>query len=150
MLLDKRKKHETGIEPATFALARRRSTTEPLVRKIYNCLRPESNWRHMDFQSIALPTELPRLVPCGTDPTDSMDILHFIDCFVNNFLGLHLILHLISLLYLDSASASSALIQSPFIAVQGYHHYYKLSCRDRRKDPVKPEKHRQQDKQGSA
>ena len=95
MLLDKRKKHETGIEPATFALARRRSTTEPLVRKIYNCLRPESNWRHMDFQSIALPTELPRLVPCGTDPTDSMDILHFIDCFVNNFLGLHLILHLI-------------------------------------------------------
>ena len=24
------------------------------------CLRPESNWRHTDFQSVALPTELPR------------------------------------------------------------------------------------------
>ena len=24
------------------------------------CLRPESNWRHADFQSAALPTELPR------------------------------------------------------------------------------------------
>src|SRR5579859_3462988 len=24
------------------------------------CRGPESNWRHMDFQSIALPTELPR------------------------------------------------------------------------------------------
>ncbi len=26
------------------------------------CLRPESNWRHADFQSAALPTELPRQI----------------------------------------------------------------------------------------
>ena len=60
------RERETGIEPATFALARRRSTTEPLAHKRYRnyhiskCLRQESNQRHMDFQSIALPTELPR------------------------------------------------------------------------------------------
>ena len=28
---DKRKERETGIEPAAFSLARRRSTTEPLA-----------------------------------------------------------------------------------------------------------------------
>ena len=30
------------------------------------CLRPELNWRHADFQSAALPTELPRQVLVGT------------------------------------------------------------------------------------
>jgi hypothetical protein len=49
---------KTGLEPATLALARRCSTAEllPLVW----CRRPELNWRHADFQSAALPTELPR------------------------------------------------------------------------------------------
>ena len=28
------------------------------------CLRPELNWRHADFQSAALPTELPRQMAC--------------------------------------------------------------------------------------
>ena len=36
------------------------------------CLRAESNCRHTDFQSVALPTELPRQVvatPIGFEPT---------------------------------------------------------------------------------
>ena len=32
------KKHETGFEPATLALARRYSTTEPLVHSIFSML----------------------------------------------------------------------------------------------------------------
>ena len=35
------RKHETGFEPAALALARRCSTTEPLVR-IYNYWRPST------------------------------------------------------------------------------------------------------------
>ena len=37
------------------------------------CLRPESNWRHADFQSAALPTELPRQMATkmGLEPTTS-------------------------------------------------------------------------------
>ena len=37
------------------------------------CLRPESNWRHADFQSAALPTELPRhmATKMGLEPTTS-------------------------------------------------------------------------------
>ena len=78
---------ETGIEPATFALARRRSTTEPLAHKSYNCLRPGSNRRHMDFQSIALPTELPRRAHHELfHPSDSMIILLRAAGFVNRFL----------------------------------------------------------------
>ncbi len=34
-----KKKHETGFEPATLALARRYSTTEPLVQTICASLR---------------------------------------------------------------------------------------------------------------
>ena len=49
---------KTGFEPATLALARRCSTTEPLPH-IW-CRDPESNWGHADFQSAALPTELSR------------------------------------------------------------------------------------------
>ena len=49
---------ETRFELATPALARRCSTAELFPRTW--CLRTESNCRHMDFQSIALPTELPR------------------------------------------------------------------------------------------
>ncbi len=49
---------KTGFEPAALALARRCSTTEPLP--LDWCRRPELNWRHADFQSAALPTELPR------------------------------------------------------------------------------------------
>ena len=49
---------KTGFEPATLALARRCSTAELLP--LGWCRRPESNWRHADFQSAALPTELPR------------------------------------------------------------------------------------------
>ena len=49
---------KTGFEPATLALARRCSTTELLP--LGWCRRPELNWRHADFQSAALPTELPR------------------------------------------------------------------------------------------
>ena len=36
------------------------------IISILKCLRPESNWRHTDFQSVALPTELPRLTSVGT------------------------------------------------------------------------------------
>ena len=59
---------KTGFEPATLALARRCSTTElfPQVKCGENLhiiskwwLKPDSNWRHADFQSAALPTELP-------------------------------------------------------------------------------------------
>ena len=37
------------------------------------CLRPESNWRHADFQSAALPTELQRhmATKMGLEPTTS-------------------------------------------------------------------------------
>ncbi|MDI3537297.1 MAG: hypothetical protein PWP30_1779 [Eubacteriaceae bacterium] len=47
---------KTGFEPATLALARRCSTTEPLPQRW--CPEAESNHRHEDFQSSALPTEL--------------------------------------------------------------------------------------------
>ena len=46
---------KTRFELATLALARRCSTTEPLP---HWCPEPESNQRHADFQSAALPTEL--------------------------------------------------------------------------------------------
>ena len=49
----------TRFELATFTLARLHSTTELHPHKIW-CLRAESNRRHTDFQSVALPTELPR------------------------------------------------------------------------------------------
>ena len=49
---------KTRFELATLALARRCSTAELLPLKW--CLRAESNCRHEDFQSSALPTELPR------------------------------------------------------------------------------------------
>ncbi len=48
---------KTGFEPAALALARRCSTAE-LLPLIW-WLRAESNRRHADFQSAALPTELP-------------------------------------------------------------------------------------------
>ena len=72
-------KHETRFELATLALARRCSTTEPLMQKRVMGIEPtypawkagvlplnytricsetESNRRHEDFQSSALPTEL--------------------------------------------------------------------------------------------
>ena len=67
---------KTGVEPATFSLARRCSTTEPLPLTLGSaggttteitgtwycrvCRGPESNWRHQRFQRCALPTELPR------------------------------------------------------------------------------------------
>ncbi len=60
---------KTGFEPATFALARRCSTTEPLPQW---CRRAELNCRHVDFQSTALPTELPRLAELtGVEPAIS-------------------------------------------------------------------------------
>ena len=49
---------KTRFELATLALARRCSTAELLPHTW--CLRTESNCRHEDFQSSALPTELPR------------------------------------------------------------------------------------------
>ena len=49
---------KTRFELATLALARRCSTAELLPHTW--CLRAESNCRHEDFQSSALPTELPR------------------------------------------------------------------------------------------
>ena len=52
---------KTRFELATLALARRCSTTEPLPHIKLGCLEPESNQRHEDFQSSALPTELSRL-----------------------------------------------------------------------------------------
>ncbi len=48
-----------GFEPTTFSLARRRSTAE-LRPHSRECREPESDWRHRDFQSRALPTELSR------------------------------------------------------------------------------------------
>ncbi len=39
------------------------------------CLRPESNWRHADFQSAALPTELPRQIYGGDNWTRTNDPL---------------------------------------------------------------------------
>ena len=48
---------KTRFELATLALARRCSTTEPLPQ-ISWCPEAESNHRHEDFQSSALPTEL--------------------------------------------------------------------------------------------
>ncbi len=42
-------------------IIKRKSSFKGILKTaIKKCLRPESNWRHMDFQSIALPTELPR------------------------------------------------------------------------------------------
>ena len=43
---------------------------------LFQCLRQESNQRHMDFQSIALPTELPRHLydPEGTKMLPKEDI----------------------------------------------------------------------------
>ena len=49
---------QTRFELATSTLARWHSTTELLPHSW--CLRVESNHRHRDFQSLALPTELPR------------------------------------------------------------------------------------------
>ena len=49
---------KTRFELATPSLARRCSTTE-LFPQIW-CLSTESNCGHKDFQSFALPTELPR------------------------------------------------------------------------------------------
>ena len=53
---------KTRFEWRALALARRCSTAELLPRTW--CLRAESNCRHEDFQSSALPTELPRRVVC--------------------------------------------------------------------------------------
>ena len=50
---------KTRFELATLALARRCSTAELLPHMNW-CRRAESNCRHEDFQSSALPTELPR------------------------------------------------------------------------------------------
>ena len=44
---------------AKSSLARRHSTAE-LLPLLFWCRGPESNWGHADFQSAALPTELPR------------------------------------------------------------------------------------------
>ena len=70
---------KTGFEPATFSLARRCSTTEPLPPARYDpsltpppglrnaalgamrCRDPDLNWGHLHFQCSALPTELPGL-----------------------------------------------------------------------------------------
>ena len=63
---------KTRFELATLALARRCSTAELLPLKW--CLRAESNCRHEDFQSSALPTELPRrkmATPKGFEPSIS-------------------------------------------------------------------------------
>ena len=53
-----------GFEPTTFSLARRRSTnwTTPagLTNSGQECRESGSNWRHRNFQSRALPTELSR------------------------------------------------------------------------------------------
>ena len=49
----------TGLEPATSTLARWRSTRWA-TSALNWCLRAESNHRHGDFQSPALPTELQR------------------------------------------------------------------------------------------
>ena len=54
-----RLERKTRFELATLSLARRCSTAEPLPLSIW-CRGPESNWGHADFQSAALPTELPR------------------------------------------------------------------------------------------
>ena len=51
---------KTRFELATPALARRCSTTELFPHTW--CPRTESNCRHKDFQSFALPTELPRQI----------------------------------------------------------------------------------------
>ena len=50
-----------GIEPMTFCLQSRCSTNWAKPPWIYFCLGVESNHRPLDFQSSALPTELPRL-----------------------------------------------------------------------------------------
>ena len=52
---------KTGFEPATPTLARLCSTPELLPHCLYWWRDPESNRGHMDFQSIALPSELSRL-----------------------------------------------------------------------------------------
>ena len=65
----KKVERKTRFELATPALARRCSTAELFPQW---CLRAESNCRHTDFQSVALPTELPRQVvatPIGFEPT---------------------------------------------------------------------------------
>ena len=49
---------ETGLKPATFALARRRSINWATPANIKWWPETESNRRHGDFQSPALPTEL--------------------------------------------------------------------------------------------
>ena len=48
-----------GLEPTTFGFGDRRSTAElhPLTPHKW-CPEAESNHRHRDFQSLALPTEL--------------------------------------------------------------------------------------------
>ena len=52
------------FELSTLALARRCSTTELLPQQLLWCPKPESNQRHVDFQSTALPTELSGLMYC--------------------------------------------------------------------------------------
>ena len=52
---------KTGFEPATPTLARLCSTPELLPQLSFWWRDPESNRGHMDFQSIALPSELSRL-----------------------------------------------------------------------------------------
>ena len=56
---------KTGFEPATSTLARLRATNCATSARVSPdkpvwCREPESNWRHRDFQSRALPTELSR------------------------------------------------------------------------------------------
>ena len=54
---------KTRFELATLSLARRCSTTEPLPLfsgLAARCRSPDLNWGHLDFQSSALPTDLPR------------------------------------------------------------------------------------------
>ena len=57
------RERKTGFEPVTLCLASRCSTTEPLPPV---CRGPELNWGHLDFQSSALPTELPRPASLNT------------------------------------------------------------------------------------
>ena len=67
MLWGKKKKHETGFEPAALALARRCSTTEPLVHFLFRIYKVFTYLQNhiLNFISFSLPSSSSHFRPSG-------------------------------------------------------------------------------------